>query len=67
MLSIKADIANGGLFSYKIGIDRYTQNCFQPFWLPMACLNKCGKKGMMSDNTQQFRYMSHDFMYEHEP
>ncbi len=61
MLSIKADIAKWWFVSYKIGIDRYTK-LLPTVWLPMACLNKCGQKGMMSDNTQQFRYMSHDFM-----
>lgn len=61
MLSIKADIAKWWFVSYKIGIDRYTQTASNRL-AANGVLKQVWQKGMMSDNTQQFRYMSHDFM-----
>ena len=45
--------------SYKIGIDRYTQTASNRL-AANGVLKQVWQKGLMSDNTQQFRYMSHE-------
>lgn len=61
MISIKADIAKWWFVSYKVGLDQYTQTASNRL-ASGGVLKQVWQKGMMSDNTMRFRYMSHDFM-----
>ncbi len=61
MLSIKADITDWWFVSYKVGIDKYTQTASNRL-ASGGVLKQIWQNGMMSDNTLQFQYMSHDFM-----
>ena len=61
MFTLKADIAKWWFVSYKLGLDQYTQTASNRL-ASNGVLKQVWQKGMMSDNTMQFRYMSHDFM-----
>ncbi|WP_370520893.1 SusC/RagA family TonB-linked outer membrane protein [Bacteroides sp. 214] len=60
-IGIKADIAKWWFVSYKVGLDQYTQTASNRL-AAGGVLKQVWQKGMMSDNTMRFRYMSHDFM-----
>lgn len=61
MFSIKADVTKWWFLSYKLGLDQYTQTASNRL-AAGGVLKREWQEGMMSDNTMQFRYMSHDFM-----
>lgn len=61
MFSVKADITKWWFISYKLGLDQYTQTSSNRL-APNGVLKQVWQKGMMSDNTTRFRYMSHDFL-----
>ena len=61
MFSVKADITKWWFISYKLGLDQYTQTSSNRL-AANGVLQQVWQKGMMSDNTTRFRYMSHDFM-----
>ena len=61
MFSIKADITKWWFLSYKLGLDQYTQRASNRL-AANGVLKREWQNGMMSDNTMEFRYMSHDFM-----
>ena len=61
MLSVKADIAKWWFVQYKVGLDKYTQTASNRL-AANGVLKQAWQKGMMSDNTMRFQYMSHDFM-----
>ncbi|AVM58874.1 SusC/RagA family TonB-linked outer membrane protein [Bacteroides heparinolyticus] len=60
-ISVKADIAKWWFLSYKVGLDQYTQTASNRL-AANGVLKQVWQKGMLSDNSKEFRYMSHDFM-----
>ncbi len=61
MLSVKADITKWWFVSYKVGIDKYTQTGSNRL-ASGGVLKQIWQNGMMSDNTLNRQYISHDFM-----
>ncbi len=61
MLSMRADVTDWWFLSYKLGLDQYTQTASNRL-AAGGVLKQIWQKGMMSDNSREFHYMSHDFM-----
>ena len=57
----RADIAKWWFISYSLGLDTYTQTNSNRI-APGGAIKQLWQKGMMSDNTMRFRYISHNFM-----
>lgn len=57
----KADITKWWFISYTLGLDTYTQTNSNRI-APGGAIKDVWQKGMMSDNTLRFRYISHNFM-----
>ncbi len=57
----RADIAKWWFISYNLGLDTYTQTNSNRI-APGGAIKQLWQKGMMSDNTMRFRYISHNFM-----
>ena len=60
-VSVKADIAKWWYVQYKVGVDSYTQTASNRI-AANGAIKKAWQKGMMSDNTSDFRYISHNFI-----
>ena len=60
-VKVKADITKWWFLSYNIGLDMYTQVNSKRI-APGGAIKDVWQKGMMSDNTMRFKYLSHNFM-----
>jgi len=60
-LNIRADITDWWNISYKIGIDQYTQVDSKRIAAGSA-IKQVFQKGMMSDNTRQYEYMTNSII-----
>ncbi|MBQ7772539.1 MAG: SusC/RagA family TonB-linked outer membrane protein [Bacteroidales bacterium] len=60
-IKVRADIAKWWFVSYNLGLDTYTQTNSNRI-APGGAIKQLWQKGMMSDNTMRFRYISHNFM-----
>ncbi|MBR4882365.1 MAG: SusC/RagA family TonB-linked outer membrane protein, partial [Bacteroidales bacterium] len=60
-VKVKADITKWWFLSYNLGLDMYTQTSSNRI-APGGAIKDVWQKGMMSDNTMRFRYLSHNFM-----
>ncbi len=60
-VKVKADITKWWFLSYNLGLDMYTQTSSNRI-APGGAIKDIWQKGMMSDNTLRFRYLSHNFM-----
>jgi len=60
-LNVRADITPWWNISYKIGIDRYTQVDSKRIAAGSA-IKQVFQKGMMSDNTRQYEYMTNSII-----
>lgn len=60
-VSVKADIAKWWYVQYKAGVDSYTQTASNRI-AANGAIKQVWQKGMMSDNTSHFRYISHNFI-----
>ncbi|MGM9773980.1 MAG: SusC/RagA family TonB-linked outer membrane protein [Candidatus Egerieousia sp.] len=61
MVSMRADVTDWWFLSYKLGLDQYTQTASNRL-ASGGVMKQLWQKGMMSDNSRNFHYMSHDFM-----
>lgn len=60
-VKVKADVTKWWFLSYNIGLDMYTQVNSKRI-APGGAIKDVWQKGMMSDNTMRFKYLSHNFM-----
>ena len=60
-VGIKADVAKWWFIQYKLGVDSYTQTASNRI-AANGAIKQVWQKGMMSDNTSRFRYISHNFI-----
>jgi ferric enterobactin receptor len=60
-LNIRADITDWWNISYKIGIDQYTQVDSKRI-VAGSAIKQVFQKGMMSDNTRQYEYMTNSII-----
>jgi len=60
-VAVKADIASWWNITYRLGIDTYTQGTSNLI-APGSVIKKEWQKGMKSDNTRQFQYLSHSLI-----
>lgn len=60
-VGIKADVAKWWFLQYKLGVDSYTQVASNRI-AANGAIKQVWQKGMMSDNTSRFRYISHNFI-----
>ena len=60
-VGIKADVAKWWFIQYKLGVDSYTQVASNRI-AANGAIKQVWQKGMMSDNTSRFRYISHNFI-----
>ena len=60
-LSVKADVTDWWFIQYRLGIDSYTQINSNRIGANGA-IKQVWEKGMMSDNTRRFKYLSHNII-----
>jgi len=60
-VGVKADVAKWWFIQYKLGVDSYTQVASNRIAADGA-IKQVWQKGMMSDNSTRFRYISHNFI-----
>lgn len=60
-VGIKADVAKWWFIQYKLGVDSYTQTASNRI-AANGAIKQVWQRGMMSDNTSRFRYISHNFI-----
>lgn len=60
-VGVKADVAKWWFIQYKLGVDSYTQVASNRIAADGA-IKQVWQKGMMSDNSSRFRYISHNFI-----
>ena len=60
-VKVKADVTKWWFLTYNIGLDMYTQVNSKRI-APGGAIKDVWQKGMMSDNTMRFKYLSHNFM-----
>ena len=60
-VGIKADVAKWWFIQYKLGVDSYTQTASNRI-AANGAIKQVWQKGLMSDNTSRFRYISHNFI-----
>lgn len=60
-VGIKADVAKWWFIQYKLGVDSYTQVASNRI-AANGAIKQVWQKGMMSDNSSRFRYISHNFI-----
>lgn len=60
-VGIKADVAKWWFIQYKLGVDSYNQVASNRI-AANGAIKQVWQKGMMSDNSSRFRYISHNFI-----
>jgi ferric enterobactin receptor len=60
-ISVRADIAKWWFISYRLGIDTYTLDDSKRI-AANGAIKQVWQKGMMSDNTMRFKYVSHNII-----
>lgn len=60
-VSVRADVAKWWFISYRLGIDTYTLDDSKRI-AANGAIKQVWQKGMMSDNTMRFKYLSHNII-----